>query len=202
MRGYWRGMAKIPLSQMIHAARPVVTTVAGAAVHTAAHAVRHPREAAREATGLARGTAVAVAGLLSPPRHEQWRGDRTEGGADQEPGAAGAGTAAPEKAPPTWDETEANAIWADESLKNQGDPMTSRVTEPSAPPGRGDASELLDEVELPHEEESAEEAGPEVVYTSESEQPEADEPVLDPSVAKQVRHESDVMKHASDPDKG
>lgn len=172
-----------------------------AVIGTLAHTVRHPRRSVGEAVTLAKGVAahltagrepqdagagsgpVAEAPLASPAAPSKVHGDKLA--LDAEPGPAspeptepsGDGHAAPEPAPPA-DETE------------PAEPHPAVFTEPSAPLG-GDADELLDEAD----------GDDDLDIASPVEEP-GDEPLLDPSTAKSIRSESDVLRKAADPEKG
>ena len=196
-------MAKIPLAHLISAARPAATTAAETAAHAAAYTLRHPFGAVRQATGLAVDTIAAVAGMVARPPHEAEQG-ATAWHEDEQAargGRTGMGTA-PTPAPPSWEETEAHAIRAEEPLKDQGDALTTRVTEPSEPPARGDQDELRAEADTSPEAD----AGDDTEGATGRQEPAEDEdhltqPLLDEATAKQVRAETDVLRKASDTDK-
>jgi len=178
-----------------------LTRLAGTAIGRTAHAVRHPVESAAFAAGLARGTAGAVvSGVRRHAAHED--STAPDAGAATPAGDAGTTTApaAPRDAAP------------EVPPGSTPDPVT---TEPSAAsrgsahggPTNDRADDLLGEVgddpdvETPVGTTGAGEGhNPDTTETG-LQQP-GTEPLMDPSLTKSVKSESDTLRQAADPDKG
>lgn len=175
-----------------------LTRLAGTAIGRTAHAVTHPVESVAFAAGVARGTAGAV---ISGARRHGPGDDSTEGAA----GTPQPATTATAATPPTPAGTEVRP-------RPTPDPV---ATEPSAASrttahGGTDSAPADDplaevgedpDVETPVGTTGAGEGyNPDTTETG-LQQPDT-EPLMDPSLTKSVKAETETLRKAADPDKG
>ena len=162
-----------------------ITKLATGVVGKAAHAVTHPRQTVTTVTGHARGLAATVTG-----------GERSQSPADAPPDQA-------THPGPTIVPSPPRNVEPAEPIE-PAEPVEPSTTEPKAASrqaahqGRGDepTDDWHDELEDTDDEDLDPVTGqPHTPPDAE------DEPLLDPSVAKAIRSESETLSRAAEPDK-
>jgi hypothetical protein len=174
-----------------------ITKLATGVVGKAAHAVTHPRQTVTTVTGHARGLAATVTG-----------GERSQSPADApdqatSPQSTGSTGSVETDAGPTVVPSPPRNVEPAEPIE-PAEPVEPSTTEPKAASrqaahqGRGDepTDDWHDELEDTDDEDLDPVTGQ--PYTPPAAE---DEPLLDPSVAKAIRSESETLSRAAEPDK-